>query len=272
MRRAAGIAALALAALGVAPAASAQEHGGLAFSPQSQPAVEPMVVDALGDPAGNAILPVLTLDQEALYLNSKWGQRVQADLERQGREIAAENDRLEKQFSDEERELTQLRATLPPDEFRKRADAFDTRVVEVRRERANAARELQARANEERNAFFRAALPVLAAVMRERGAVAVLDRHSVFVAADSIDVTEALIQRLDAVVGVGPGPSAPPSAAQGAVQGTVQGTVPEALPAPSHAPEAAPETAPESAPESTPESAPETVPEPAPAAEPQGGN
>ena len=194
----------------------------------------PILVESPGAPAGSAVLPVITLDQDMLYLNSKWGQRVQADLERQGREIAAENDRLEKQFADEERELTQLRATLPPEEFRTRADAFDTRVVEVRRERANAARELQSRANEERGAFFRAALPVLAAMMRERGAVAVLDRNSVFVAAESIDVTEALIQRLDASIGTGPTDPVPPPQAP-------------ALPAPAPEepePAAAPEPAP----------------------------
>ena len=250
MHRAAGNAALAMAlvaALVVAPVhaqqAGAQEAGEPAFSTRPLPAMnraidlsaDPILVDAPAAPVTNGILPVLTLDQDALYLNSQWGQRVQADLERQGREIAAENDRLEKQFADEERELTQLRATLPPEEFGQRADAFDTRVVEVRRERANAARELQTRANEERGTFFRAALPVLAAMMRERGAVAVLDRHSVFVAADSIDVTEALIQRLDAAIGAGPGAVAP---------------VPEAVPAPSPAP--SPAAAPEPAPEPEP--------------------
>ena len=200
----------------------------------------PILVESPGAPAGSAVLPVITLDQDMLDLNSKWGQRVQADLERQGREIAAENDRLEKQFADEERELTQLRATLPPEEFRTRADAFDTRVVEVRRERANAARELQSRANEERGAFFRAALPVLAAMMRERGAVAVLDRNSVFVAAESIDVTEALIQRLDASIGTGPTDPVPPPQAPATPQAP-------ALPAPAPEepePAAAPEPAP----------------------------
>ena len=250
MRGAAGIAALVLAALVVAPAASAQETGAPAVPARPGLAMDPILVDAPGVPAANGILPVITLDQDALYLNSKWGQRVQADLERQGREIAAENDRLEKQFADEERELTQLRATLPPEEFRTRADAFDTRVVEVRRERANAARELQTLANEERTAFFRAALPVLESIMRERGAVAVLDRHSVFVAAESIDVTEALIRQLDSSVGAGPGALAP------------QGTAPEAVPAPTPAPSPAPSPAPEAAPETLPET------QPAPAAEP----
>ncbi|RCW81332.1 OmpH family outer membrane protein [Paracoccus lutimaris] len=224
--------------LTAAPALQAQDAGTpMTVDMSGQPdrnarAIQPMVVDAPASPAANGMLPVITLDQDALYLNSKWGQRVQADLERQGRDIAAENDRLEKQFADEERELTQLRATLPPDEFRKRADAFDTRVVEVRRERANAAREWQTRANEERSAFFRAALPILAAMMRERGAVAVLDRNSVFVAAESIDVTEALIQRLDSEIGGGP--VLPPAGQEAAppVPETVPEIAPETVPTP----------------------------------------
>ncbi len=163
-----------------------------------------MVTGHVGNGDSNSVLPVITLDQDRLYMESAWGTRVQGDLERIGREIGAENDRLEKQFSDEETQLTELRKTLPPDEFRKRADEFDKRVVEVRRERENAARELQARASEERSAFFRAALPVLAAFMHEKGAVAVLDQRAIFVAAEDIDVTDALGKRLDAEIGEGP--------------------------------------------------------------------
>ena len=46
MRRAAGIAALVLAGLGLAPAASAQEQGGPAFSTLPLPAIDPILVDA----------------------------------------------------------------------------------------------------------------------------------------------------------------------------------------------------------------------------------
>ena len=56
MRRAAGIAALVLAGLGLAPAASAQEQGGPAFSTLPLPAIDPILVDA---PGANRILPVL---------------------------------------------------------------------------------------------------------------------------------------------------------------------------------------------------------------------
>lgn len=172
-------------------------------------AVPPMVVDTPAPAKGEGVLPLMTLDQEELYQGSLWGRRVQADLERRGREIAAENDRLASQFASEEQQLTALRQSLPPDEFRKRADEFDKRVVEVRRARDLAARELQTMADEERTAFFNAVLPVLAALMRERGAVAVLDQRAIFVASQSIDVTEALIARIDKEIGAGPVLAAP---------------------------------------------------------------
>ncbi|UXU74636.1 MULTISPECIES: OmpH family outer membrane protein [unclassified Paracoccus (in: a-proteobacteria)] len=166
----------------------------------------PLVVET-ADKAGEASLPLMTLDQDEVYLRSDWGQRVQAELEKQGRDIAAENDRLAEEFAAEEQQLTALRQSLPADEFRARADEFDKRVVEVRRERDIAARALQTRAEEERQAFFRAALPVLAALMKERGAVAVLDQRAIFVAAQSIDITDALIARLNQEIGAGPQPA-----------------------------------------------------------------
>ncbi|KGJ06200.1 periplasmic chaperone for outer membrane proteins Skp [Paracoccus halophilus] len=205
--------ALALAAvLLVAQPLAAQEGAGAPLAlPDAPPAV-----GATAEPGPS--LPVMTLDQEGLYRGSAWGQRVQAELERRGREIADENDRLADQFAAEEQELTALRPTLPAEEFRRRADEFDQRVVEIRRERDEALRDLQAQADEGRNAFFRAALPVLADLMAERGVVAVLDRRSIFVAAESIDVTDELIARVDAEIGAGsltpPVPEDTPEAGQ----------------------------------------------------------
>lgn len=197
-------AAITLAAL----AGPAQSDPGPSESAGGDHAVPPMVVETPAQ-SSEGVLPLMTLDQEALYLRSQWGERVQDELERRGQQIAGENDRLAAEFSREEQELTRLRESLAPDEFRKRADEFDKRVVEVRRERDQAARELQTLAETERTAFFRAALPILAALMRERGALAVLDQRAIFVASQSIDVTEALIARIDQEIGAGP--AAPPA-------------------------------------------------------------
>lgn len=170
------------------------------------PAAAQVVVPAPG-PAPVQAAPsaaILTLDQEALYRESLWGKRAQADLEARSRAISAENDRIAAQLEAEDDALTALRATLPEDEFRRRADAFDAKVQKVRQDRDQAGRDLLASADTDRTAFLNAALPVLTDLMRERGAVALLDRRTVLLSIDQIDVTAALIARIDAALGEGP--------------------------------------------------------------------
>lgn len=220
MFKSTGIAGLALlAALAAGAPLQAQIAGGDGppdAAPPGRPGIVPTVIETPQRSSAERALPVMTVDQDGLYRRSAWGARVQAELERRGREIADENDRLAEQFSSEERELTALRKTLPAEEFRQRADEFDQRVVEIRREREDALRDLQTQADAERTAFFRAILPVLTALMRERGALAVLDQRAIIIAAESIDVTDDLIARMDAEVGAGPEPAAAPQAPEAA--------------------------------------------------------
>ena len=77
--------------------------------------------------------PILTLDQEVLYLSSAWGLRAQARLEAKGEEVTAENDRLTQLLSSEEARLTEQRSTLPAAEFRELAESFDIRATRIRR-------------------------------------------------------------------------------------------------------------------------------------------
>ncbi|MDO5614315.1 MAG: OmpH family outer membrane protein [Paracoccus sp. (in: a-proteobacteria)] len=196
-------------AVWVAPAAAQQA------SPVAPPPVNPLRnADPTALPSGTvpavdgavlAIAPVLTVDEDALFLRSAWGQRVQAEVEEQGRLLQAENDRLAEQLAAEEADLTARRSTTDAAEFRRLAEAFDARATEVRRERAQVAADLNARAETDRAAFYRAALPVMGRMMQERGAVAVLDQRTVFVSLDVIDITADLVLRLDQQLGDGAG-------------------------------------------------------------------
>ncbi|MCI5087201.1 MAG: OmpH family outer membrane protein, partial [Rhodovulum sp.] len=58
-------------------------------------------------------------------------------------------------------------------------------------------RDLLRRRETLQKSFFAEALPVLAQIARERGAVAVMDKGAFLIAADQIDVTADLINRLD---------------------------------------------------------------------------
>lgn len=188
------------------PAAGPQEAG--PGDPQLPPVAAPSAlptttVPGPGDLAENA--PILTLDLDILYVNSAWGTRAQAQLEAEGAKVAAENERLTRLLSSEEAALTEQRATLDAARFRELAEAFDLRATRIRRERAQAVQDLNSWAESDRAAFFRDALPFMGQIMQERGAVAVLDRRTVFVSLDAIDVTQQLIEMLDDRIGDGEG-------------------------------------------------------------------
>ncbi|WP_343078920.1 OmpH family outer membrane protein [Ostreiculturibacter nitratireducens] len=170
--------------------------------------------------------PILTLDQERLYAESLWGKRAAADLESASAALAMENRRIEAELTEEERALTDRRVSMQPEEFRAAADAFDAKVEEIRRVQDSKARELARLRDIERQNFYKAAFPVLGEVLRDRGAVAILDNRAIFIASDAIDVTDEMISRIDAALGEGKPPeslsgqddaTAPPSDAPATV-------------------------------------------------------
>lgn len=162
----------------------------------------PQTVHAQGFSLGETA-PVRTLDQERLFSESQFGQRVRRDVERASRELAAENERLQSELSAEEEDLARRRADLAPDEFRALADEFNARVERIRREQEAKARAISRMRESERQQFFEAALPVLTTLLRESGAVAILDSRAIFIAVDRIDITEQAIERLDEELGEG---------------------------------------------------------------------
>ena len=199
-----------LVLLSLAPAAGAQQIGG---------ALDPGTVQS----------EILVIDFERLFGGSLFGQRVARELESAGEAVAAENRRIEAELIEEERELTEKRAQLPPDEFRELANAFDEKVTRLRDEQDAKAREIGDRSEDARRRFAAATQPVLTELMRESGAAVILERRAVFVAADSVDVTSIAISRLDAEIGDGSDLPAPDDQEDGAEAGpeALQNALPE---------------------------------------------
>ena len=148
--------------------------------------------------------PVLTLDQERLFLASAYGARVMREIEAASRALAAENREIEAQLEAEEKDLTNRRATLTAAGFRPLADAFDAKVVDIRRVQDEKLATLNGRRDLERQVFYQAVAPVLGDLVREAGAVAILDARAVFLSADWIDITDEAIARIDQLLGAGP--------------------------------------------------------------------
>jgi len=145
--------------------------------------------------------PVLVIETERLFVETDFGQASLQAIEDQARRLASESREIDAQLIQEESELTQARPSLTPEDFRARADAFDEKVLRLRRERDEASTQL-GRAREEAETILRnAALPILAQIVLDRGAVVVLERRGVFIVDDAIDITDEAISRINAQLG-----------------------------------------------------------------------
>lgn len=162
------------------------------------------------EPTGPRIAPdvgmfssVVTLDRARLFEETMLGDAIQARIDAASNDLIAENRRLETALEAEERYLTSRRAVLPADEFRELAREFDTRVEELRVAQEVKSRGLTRMRDSEQQRFFELAVPVLAELMQDLGAVAIIDRSAVILSFDRIDITSQAIARLDSALGDG---------------------------------------------------------------------
>lgn len=146
---------------------------------------------------------ILTISSERLYSESAFGRRIATEIDADSSVLTEENQRIAAELTEEEKALTEQRSGMDPTAFRELADAFDTKVQAIRREQDAKARALVQRGEDARGAFFRTARPVLEELMRTSGAGVILERSSVFLSANAVDVTSLAIARIDATFGDG---------------------------------------------------------------------
>lgn len=150
--------------------------------------------------------PILTIDSERVFLESAFGQRVVREIEAQGEALTSENRQIEADLETEERDLTDMRATLAPEEFRVLANDFDEKVQQIRRAQAEKGRALSALLDKEREVFEQAARPVLERLMRDAGAAVILESGSAVASVSAIEITDDAIARLNETLGSGAAP------------------------------------------------------------------
>ncbi|MGR3320724.1 MAG: OmpH family outer membrane protein [Pseudooceanicola sp.] len=155
----------------------------------------PAAAQQLGRPVQASIL---LIDSEQAFAQSRIGRRIADEIESASAELAAENRRIEAELMEEEQRLTEQRQTLPRDEFSTLATEFDEKVRRIRGEQEAKARAIGQRGDAGRREFLLAAQPVLEQIMRETGAVAILETRDVFLGAEAYNITEEVIRRLDA--------------------------------------------------------------------------
>ncbi|WP_189632008.1 OmpH family outer membrane protein [Gemmobacter lanyuensis] len=152
---------------------------------------------------------IAVIEQDQLYMRTRYGQAMQARSDAARRALQAENQKLEAALEAEERDLTNRRAAMTPEEFRPLSEDFNEKVKGIRAAQDTKARSLTTQMEEDRGRFREVAGPVLAELLRELGAVVLIDKSTVVLSLDAIDITDRAIAKIDAVLGDGATPAAP---------------------------------------------------------------
>jgi len=182
---------------------------GLVGSALVSTAVSGVVSPAHAQDSAPAKRSILTIDQELLFTRSLFGERVVTQINADLANLEQEFQRLEADLTAEEKELTQKRATLEPDAFRKLADAFDEKVQGIRKAQDAKARELDRRLEQERAKYYGLVNPILYQIMEELDASVIIDRRAILAGVEGVDITKDALQMIDATLGDGSAPAAP---------------------------------------------------------------
>lgn len=141
---------------------------------------------------------VAVIDQNRLIADSALGREIEARLQAASRALVAENRQIEAALEEDERQLTARRASLPQAEFQTLAAEFDARVEAIREAQELKSRSLARQHDEERQRLLQRAVPILAQLMKDRGAAVLLDRGAIVLSLEGADLTDAAIAALDA--------------------------------------------------------------------------
>ena len=140
---------------------------------------------------------VLVIDQQTVFDESAFFQELLGSLNEDRLKLRAENQRIFQELRDEELAIAAQRHDYTPEEFEKIARAFDEKVQATRRARSA----IEAQADKEltaiRDVFRERIGPVIAQIMVEQNASIIIDRSMALWWADSLDVTQLAIDRID---------------------------------------------------------------------------
>ncbi|WP_181363702.1 OmpH family outer membrane protein [Aliiroseovarius pelagivivens] len=150
-----------------------------------------------------SVSQIVTIDRQRLFSETVYGQRVVATVEVERARLAQKAREAEADLAQEEKLLTDQRGSMDPTAFRVLADAFDRKVNELRAEGQQREQEFVSVLEREQSAFFERIGPILGRMVRELGAVVILDRRAILLATRNIDITEMAIRRIDLELGDG---------------------------------------------------------------------
>ncbi|MDE2134950.1 MAG: OmpH family outer membrane protein [Alphaproteobacteria bacterium] len=148
-------------------------------------------------PGGAPTARILMVDMRRVMAGSKVGQDIQRQVEALKAQAQSELKGEESSLRSEETQLQQQAAILAPDVKARRIKDFQAKAQSFQRKVQERGGLIQGGVIKAQQQIEQALGPILQGIMKERGATVLLDRSSILLAPNSIDVTSLVVQRLD---------------------------------------------------------------------------
>ena len=179
-------------------AASAAVLCATAATAQTAQPAAPAAAAARPSNPGPVIAGVCVLDDERAIAQSSAGRAYSARMQTLTQQVQAELRPIQTQLQTDLNTYQTQRATLPQDQQRTRDQALQTRAENLERTAGTRQRELQATQERQINRIITEMQPIVSQIYVQRGCGIMLDRGAVVFSNPAMEVTDAVIQQLNA--------------------------------------------------------------------------
>ena len=143
---------------------------------------------------------VLVVNQERVLLEAAAAQAITREEQIRKAAMRAAFDAERAALQGREREMIGLRETIDKEEFDALVAGFELDVRDLRSRMDRSRADMQTAFNQAKDMVARALQQVLVDLMKERGALLIIDESTSILHASRLDVTDEVIARLDAVL------------------------------------------------------------------------
>ncbi|MGB4106663.1 MAG: OmpH family outer membrane protein [Alphaproteobacteria bacterium] len=143
---------------------------------------------------------VAVVDVQKLLNESKAGKNIHEQLEAHKAKFLTDISQQEQKLRDDEKALTDKRATLPAEEFAEKAKTFESELTETRRKAQERKRAIEDAAAKSMGTLRNEILKVVQKISDEEGYGLVINRQNVVISSKDMDITDKALANLDQAI------------------------------------------------------------------------
>ena len=137
------------------------------------------------------------LDFKFILNNSEAGKKAQSFLKNKLEKGAASIKEKEKKIQEEEKKIISQKKIITPDEYKKKINELRSKVESLQKERNNLLEAVAKQRSKARNELLKNLNPIIKEYMKEKNIRMVLDKKSILLADENLDITQDIVKLLN---------------------------------------------------------------------------